>query len=167
MSRPPLLPTILLAAGLLDFVVALAIHLYRNKLLQRSIDVRRRWRQVPAKILSSRLAETQGNEGMLYSPEIRYEYQFEGRRYETDLWSVFPKWSGSDREPHRQIVAQFPRDREVTAWVNPGNPSEAVLSMDSPLPKTLRLILLVVMAAGFLTILSGALFWIFRPGFPS
>jgi hypothetical protein len=168
MSRLPLLPAILVAGGVLDFLVALAIHLYRTRLLRRCEDVRRRWHQVPARILSSRLAEKKDKEGtLLYSPEIRYEYQVDGRRYETDRWSVFPDWSGSDRVPHEKIVAQFPPGRDVTTWVNPRDPAEAVLSMDSPLPKTLRLILIVVMGAGFMTILGGALFWIFRPEFPS
>jgi hypothetical protein len=167
MTGLPLLPVVLLAGGLLDLGIALGLYLYMEKLRRKVEEVRRNWRQVPANVLSSHVAEKSGENCILYSPEIRYEYQFEGMRYETDRWNVYPKWSGSNREPHRKIVDAFPRDREVTAWVNPRNPVEAALSIESPLPKTLRLILIILLATAFLTMAGGALFWIFRPQFPS
>lgn len=62
-----------------------------------------------------------------YEPAISYRYSFEGRTFKGSRFTIAPSAS-QEREPIASIVAAHPTGSEATAWVNPENPSEAVLS---------------------------------------
>jgi hypothetical protein len=60
---------------------------------------------------------------------VHYRYEFNGQRHSSDrverYWSFF-----LSRSYTRFLAANFPRDAQVTAFVNPQRPSEAVLRTD-------------------------------------
>ena len=163
----PLAPLITVFAGLMDFAIVAALYLYLESMKKKCGEVRRKWPQAKATILSSHLDQKTGSEGTLYSPVVRYRYTVDGRSYQSDRLSVYPRWSSSNRAPHQEFVARFPRDREVDIWVNPRDPADAVLTIDGPSGNALRLVLILLSAAGFVTIAIGIGFWIFRPHFPA
>jgi hypothetical protein len=162
----PLVPVVIAAAGLMDFGIVLALYLYLEHMRRKCSEVRRKWPQVPGKILSSRLAEKPGENCVLYSPEIRYEYTFAEQRRECERCSVYPKWWSSNRAPHQQFVARFPRGLELSVWVNPRDPSDAVLTTD-PTGGGLRLVMFILAGAGAATLLMAVLLAVFRPGGPA
>ena len=162
----PLFPVVLLVAGVIDLMIALGFHLFVAHFRKKGNVIRRKWRPVPVKILSSRLIETQGDESTLYSPEIRYEYTVDGTRYESDRISIFPKWSSSQREHHRKVVAEFPRGRECSGWVNPWNLKESVLTAEGAPPQATRVIQFILVGTGVATLVASAVFWMTGAGSP-
>ena len=160
----PILPLVLLATGVFDFLVALGIYLYLQQLERKADEVRRKWRPTPVKILSSRVIEKAGRESTLYSAEVLYEYTVEGTRYEGDRISVYPQWSSSSRTRHQELAAGFPAGQEVSGWVNPWNPKEAVLSVTARPSTALRFVPLILAGSGILTLVIGAVAWISRWG---
>jgi hypothetical protein len=163
----PVLPMVLLFAGTLDLAISGGIYLYLDSLRRRCAEIRHKWRPVQAKILSSRLTQKQGDQGTLYTAEIRYEYSVDGTRYESDRISAYPKWSSSSREPHLKVVEQFPAGAEFTASVNPRKLSESVLLADPPQPKGIRIVLFILAGTGVATLIGGILVWALKIGIPA
>jgi hypothetical protein len=160
----PLFPLVLLVGGVIDLALALAMKVVLKRLGNKADAIRRKWRAVPMKILSSTIVETQGEEGPLYSPNVRYEYTVDGVRREGDRISLFPKWSSSVRERSRKVVLEYPRDRECTGWLNPSNPDESVLNPEAVPPFFVLLIFLILVGSGVVMIVAGVVMWIFRLG---
>ena len=162
----PLVPVVILATGVFDLLIALGIHLFLSRLQRKCDEVRRKWRPTPVKILASRVVQKAGDDATLFSAEVRYEYTVDGTRYESDRISVYPKWSSSTRSPHEELVAGFVVGREASGWVNPWNPKEAVVTVTARAPQGLRLVRLLLAGAGVVTLIVGALVWIFGGGTP-
>jgi hypothetical protein len=160
----PLFPIVLLLGGVIDLLLAMALKVFVVRLGNKADAIRRKWQPVPMKILSSTIVETQGEEGPLYEPRVRYEYTVDGTRREGDRVSLFPKWSSSDRERSRKVVLEFPRDRQCTGWVNPSNLDESVLNPEALPPPFVLLIFLILAGSGVLMIVGGVVVWIFRVG---
>jgi hypothetical protein len=163
----PVLPLVILATGVFDFLAALGIYLFLQRLERKADEVRRKWRPTPVKILSSRVIEKAGRQATLYSAEVLYEYTVEGTRYEGDRISVYPDWSSSSRSRHQELATEFPAGREVSGWVNPWNPKEAVLSVTARSSTVLRYVPLILVASGIATLVIGAVAWISRWGAPT
>jgi hypothetical protein len=89
------------------------------------------WSTVPCIILESRLAEEilNPNTPVNYRPIIRYRYEFAGRSHDSNrIRRIETK---SSRRPKMEtLLAQFPPGTETTAWVNPADPTDAVLIRD-------------------------------------
>lgn len=160
----PLFPIVLLVGGVIDLLLATALKAFVVRLGNRADVIRRTWRPVPMKILSSTIVETQGEEGPLYAPNVRYEYTVDGTRREGDRVSLFPKWSSGDRERSRKVILEFPRDRACTGWVNPSNPDESVLNPEAVPPAFVLWIFLILVGSGVLMIVGGTVVWILRLG---
>ena len=160
----PLFPIILLVGGVIDLLLATALKMFLVRLGNKADAIRRKWRPVPMKVISSTIVETQGEEGPLYEPNIRYEYTVDGTRREGDRVSLFPKWSSSDRERSRKVVLKYPRDLECTGWVNPSNPAESVLNPEALPPFFVILIFLILVGSGVVMIAVGTVMWIVRLG---
>jgi len=163
----PLFPAVLLLAGVFDLLVALGIYLFLDRFRRKTDLIRRKWRPVPVKILSSRLVETAGENAPLFTAEVRYEYTVDGTRYECDRISIYPRWSSSDSGSHRKVVEDFPTGEERTGWVNPWNPKEAVLVTDALPPQGLRIVLLILAGTGVATLIAAAAVWLTGTGSPS
>lgn len=62
-----------------------------------------------------------------YFPEVRYEYEVMGQKYEGKNISFGGSVGSSSRAYAEKVIAQYPADKEVTVYYNPEKPSEAVL----------------------------------------
>ena len=163
----PLAPIVITFAGLLDFVIVAGIYLYVEKLKKKCDEVRRKWPQVRARILSSHVKETSGETGRLYGAVVRYEYTIDGRRFESKRLSVYPSYSSNNRGPHQEFVARFPQDREVDVWVNPRDPADALLTLEGPGGNWIQLVLILLSIIGVVTVAIGIGFALFKPHFPA
>lgn len=90
--------------------------------------ITRHWTPVPCVILVSGVKETQysENDPKKWQPDLEYRYTFEGQVYHgTKVKRI------EGPSPHRAkvvtAVAAFPAGKETQCFVNPQNPSEAVL----------------------------------------
>ena len=111
-----------------------------------------RWRKVPGQILYSQLMTTasrsvRGGASTLYAVQIRYRYQVENRAFTSEqisrstthgAWmSRFLSFPG--------LLKRYPIGAEVTVYVNPKDPSEAVLEqIDKPFLILFAVSLLIV-----------------------
>jgi len=87
----------------------------------------RDWSAVQCTILSSRVGKHTGSKGgSTYSIDIRYEYVVDGKRYESDRYK-FLGGSSSGYDGKKQIVDSLPPGSEVICYVNPQDPSDAVI----------------------------------------
>lgn len=89
------------------------------------------WPQVPCVISRSEVESHSSSDGTTYSVEIEFRYQYDGLSYEGGSYH-FSKMSSSGSEGKRQVTRQYPVGSEHRCWVNPADPTEAVLSRDLP-----------------------------------
>lgn len=85
------------------------------------------WPAVPCQILSSRVAESSGSDGSTYRVEIAYTYEVGGIRHQGDRYE-FLGGSSSGYEGKNRVVARYPEGSLATCYVDPADPSQAVLS---------------------------------------
>lgn len=113
----------------------------------------RRWTATPAEIVESRLV---GGEDP-YQPHIRYRYQAGGSPRIGKRLAPLNGWGHDEDIRAEQVVARWPVGAQVTAWVNPRDPDQAVLVRD-PAPRELSQNIVgavVMIAVGVLLILYG------------
>jgi len=84
-----------------------------------------RWQIVPCTIVSSRVAMDQSSETP-YHFEVRYEYKFGGQDYRSDRFMLNADRSGDYSAILRQVL-RYPVTGSTRCFVDPNNPSEAVL----------------------------------------
>lgn len=94
----------------------------------------RSWEPVPATLLHVDLRVSRSSEGdPTYRVQARFEYARHGRRYVAERVDLHP---GSDNlgDYHQQLHARLEQawrtGKAVTAWVDPDDPSRAVLNRD-------------------------------------
>lgn len=123
-----LLGACLAGAGLF-FCVALANGYTRAKAL-------RSWVELPALVVASSI-ETQRVPGAVqenrYRAHVRYRYRHEDREWVSDGVSTKDKWS-RDRSKAERVVARYGLGSRVACFVNPDNPSEAILERSTLAP---------------------------------
>ena len=84
------------------------------------------WPEVACEIISAEVDEHNGEKGSTYSIDIVYEYEFDGRIYESDKYD-FIGGSSSGYNGKAKVVERYKSARNPVCFVNPENPSEAVL----------------------------------------
>lgn len=91
------------------------------------------WPQVPCLILRSEVAERRiaPNVAPDYRFAVLYRYEFSGNDYESDRWGLRGSMPRSDRLAVEQTIQQYPVGSRQLCWVNPKNPTMAVLKPDS------------------------------------
>lgn len=91
------------------------------------------WPQVPCLVLSSDVDERRIAENVApdYRLAILYRYQFEGKDYESKLWSLRGSMPRTEQAAVEKLVTQFPQGSRHSCWVNPNDPQVAVLKLDS------------------------------------
>ena len=85
----------------------------------------RGWSPVPATVVSSNVRSHSG-EDTSYSVNILYAYAVGGREYRSNRYN-FMGGSSSGYQGKREIVDRHPPGTRVTAYVNPDDPTEAVI----------------------------------------
>ncbi len=86
----------------------------------------RSWREVPCTILESGVKNHEGSDSTTYSVSVRYEYEVDGRLYRSDRYR-FMGGSSSGYEGKAEVVAGLPVGSRQVCYVDPKDPSRAVL----------------------------------------
>jgi hypothetical protein len=86
----------------------------------------RDWMPTSCTIISSRVQSHRSDDGTTYQVDILYSYEFDGREHRSNRYH-FMGGSSSGRKGKAAIVNQYPAGSWQTCFVNPRNPSEAVL----------------------------------------
>lgn len=97
-------------------------------LLDPLLDVlaARSWAATPCVVLSSDVMRHPGNDGETFSVAVRFRYAFGGATYESARYGFEPG-SSSGYDGKKEVVDRHPAGLETTCWVDPGDPSRAVL----------------------------------------
>jgi len=98
--------------------------------LLKSLDSNE-WLQVSCVIDSSEVGSHRDSDGTSYSVDICFSYSARGISYQSDSYD-FAAVSSSGRSAKAAIVARYPVGSQQDCWVNPQDPSQAVLSRDIP-----------------------------------
>ncbi|MFO7973840.1 MAG: DUF3592 domain-containing protein [Candidatus Hydrogenedentota bacterium] len=93
------------------------------------------WEETPCKItrseVTSRSEYRDGRHRTYYSAEVAYAYTFNGKEYNGSRYD-FAEGSSTSRAKARDIVEANPVGADRVCYVNPNEPSEAVLNRDLP-----------------------------------
>jgi hypothetical protein len=84
------------------------------------------WPEVPCRIISAQVKSHSDSDGTTYSVDIRYEYEFNERKYSSSKYS-FVGGSSSGYKRKAKIVNYYKSAAQPVCFVNPDKPSEAVL----------------------------------------
>lgn len=103
------------------------------------------WIQTPCRIESSAVKNVGRNDNP-YRVDIRYGYTFQGRNFQSGQYDYFRNFSPNT--PAHDIVRRHPAGSDADCFVNPDNPSEAVLSRDLPQSFAFRFIPLLFFFVG-------------------
>lgn len=89
----------------------------------------RNWAEAPAVVRSSEVEENSSSDGSTYRVKIEYNYEFQGREYESDRYSFF-SGSTSGRDGKQDIVDRYPLGFKFSCYVDPNNPAQAVINRE-------------------------------------
>lgn len=108
----------------------------------------RGWEARDCEVLSSHVGRHDSDEGEdTYSIDIEYRYQVDGRVYTSDRYD-FMGGSSSGYEGKAAVVERHPPGATVTCWVDPEEPSRAVLNRSFRAVYLIGLFPLVFLAVG-------------------
>lgn len=111
--------------GVFMFVGLLMFVILSVRPLSRILSARS-WPTIQCTILSSEFRSYRGNHGNTYSVNILYSYTFNGRQYEANRYD-FMGGSSSGYNGKRAIVSRFPPGSTTVCYVDPSDPTEAVM----------------------------------------
>lgn len=112
----------------------------------QSLDARG-WKETPCHILSSEVKTYHGKNGPTYGVEISYAYKVAAQEYHSNRYQ-FLRFSNGDRQPKAEMVGRYPRGKQAVCFVDPKNPSEAVLDRRSATVGLFGLLPLVFVGVG-------------------
>ncbi len=84
------------------------------------------WAATPCRVLRAEVRSHDSDDGTTYSVYILYEYEFGGTRYKADRYD-FVGGSSSGHGGKARVVEEYRRATAPICYVNPEDPSEAVL----------------------------------------
>ena len=127
--------TIALVAGVIFIVIGILLLwiLTLSPLLLHLAS--QRWEEVPARVTSSELVRSRSQStgrrpsGTTYRIAISYEYQYGGKTYLGERYDI-TRSSGSTNvgvDEMRRIVRRHPVGMQTRCWVNPADPSQALI----------------------------------------
>lgn len=93
--------------------------------IARTIDAES-WVATPCKVLRAEVRSHDSDDGTTYSVYILYEYEFNGTGYKADRYD-FVGGSSSGHGGKARVVEEYRKAAEPICYVNPEDPSEAVL----------------------------------------
>jgi hypothetical protein len=106
-----------------------------------------KWTQKPCTIISSRIKESRGDKSTTYRVDMTFKYKFGGVEYIGGTYD-FMTGSDSDYSSKRKVLNRYPPGTSTYCYVNPENPSEAVISREYNAPWLLALLPLVFILVG-------------------
>lgn len=87
----------------------------------------RTWAAVPCQILKSRVVEESSGYGLRYELLVEYAYAFGGREYSSRRFTTSQSQTMSTASEMERARIQYAEGKTAVCFVNPRNPSEAVL----------------------------------------
>lgn len=110
---------------------------------------------VDARVLESRVRKIVTSRRILYEPYIEYRYTVEGQTYNSTRlgYGSKPIPEGYDGTV-KSYVAVYPAGKNITAYYNPENPSESVLTNQESSPILLNVFLITLLGFFFLLIMG-------------
>lgn len=114
----------------------------------------RSWVRMPCRVIDSTVRRHRGKIGPTYSVDIVYEYDVDGHSYRSDRWDFFPSIPGVGHDSAAAVARLHPPGRMMECYVNPRDPSQAVLDrrIRSGFPRLL--LPLALLAGGSAMVLS-------------
>lgn len=112
------------------------------------------WTETPCKIVDARVESHSDSDGTTYSVEITYEYEYNGKRHRSDRFR-FMNVSSSGCRGKQAFVDKYKQAPNTVCYVDPDNPSEAVLQRNLSLFNLFGLLPLVFIAVGIWIMKSG------------
>ncbi len=92
----------------------------------------RNWIEVPCKILSAEVERHSDSDGSdTYSIEVTYRYTVDGTEHIGDHYN-FDFGSSSGRSGKQNVVDELNRNRDTVCYVDPDDPSQAILNRNIP-----------------------------------
>lgn len=119
------LPAVVLSLGLLLVYVMLIAPLNQSR---RTKD----WKQVPCVVKETRAVPHRGGGRQpttTYEPYAEFEFTYEGQTYSSSTFRLSNRLLDSYAEV-KTLLDPFPQGEPAQCWINPQNPSEAVLNRD-------------------------------------
>ena len=86
----------------------------------------RSWPEVRCEVISSSVGSHTSKNSTTYSVDIDYRYTVDGREYRSDQFGIL-NGSSSGRQGKADAVAKYPRGSQAVCYVNPKDPTEAIL----------------------------------------
>jgi hypothetical protein len=114
------------------------------------------WQETPCVVLHSRVQAHEGDESTNYSIDILFEYEIDEQTYRSSRYSFFTV-SGSGRKSKKNVVKQYPPGKEAVCYVNPSEPTDAVIHRGFTWSMLLALIPVPFVAIGL-----GGMFYTYR-----
>lgn len=113
-----------------------------------------RWTETPCTVISSRVKTHSGDDGTTYSVDIFYRYAVAGKDYKSNRYDHFGG-SSSGRAGKVRVVEKYPPGAQAVCFVNPDDPTEAVLRPGLGWSALFGLIPLVFFGVGLVVLLAG------------
>ena len=107
----------------------------------------RQWLKTPCVVLSSRVLSHSDGDGTTHSIDILYRYQVAGTTHRSNRYDFTPA-SSSGRRRKQTVVDRYPQGTRTFCYVDPDDPTEAVLSRSFPLSMLYGLLPLVFILIG-------------------
>jgi hypothetical protein len=118
----------------------------------------RSWTEMECTVLSSQVATVSGSDGDTYKIDIHYTWTLGGRIYESNRYD-FMIGSSSGTQGKQAVVDRYPPGARVPCWIDPADPSSAVLSRGLSPVYLIGLVPVLFLAVGLI-----GLIWTARPG---
>src|SRR5262245_9530536 len=87
----------------------------------------RTWQEVPCTIVESSVQTHSDEDGSTYSVNVVFTYSVDGSEYRSDRYK-FMGGSSSGYDSKAKVVAALPAGTRTTCWVNPADPTDAVVN---------------------------------------
>ena len=113
------------------------------------------WKATPCEILASKIAETRGNTP--YKLSVKFRYHFVGHDYESTQQRLEGNQAFSDYEKAELLAQKYRANRQVTCYVNPTRPEQAILQRGSLMAIPFAIIPLIFICVGL-----GGIFFTWR-----
>jgi hypothetical protein len=107
----------------------------------------RDWIRTPCVVIDARVRSNTGSNSKTYRINILYSYKFKGKRYKSNQYN-FVRGSTAEHDRKTAIVKRHPPGTLTVCWVNPDNPSDAVLDRSPSLEMLFGLVPLLFACIG-------------------
>ncbi len=108
----------------------------------------RGWEEVDCRVVSSRLGSSSDDDGTTYRVEITFEYAYLGEERTGDRHDFLSSMYTSGSKGKQRLVDRYSAGSSCRAWVDPQNPSQAVLDRGPSAAMGFALIPLVFVLVG-------------------